>query len=471
MIRASLTFTQQIILLIILLMLGTCVAVMWTNIYSGKQERRAVREGILADLETFHKDTVAGFQQMIADLKDDGPQDKSTDAAIETALEQRFKAGLSGTLQGVDKHLDQFARKRFSLNLLVMLGCFILSCVIGAYFARVRTSPLRQASRLLKQITSGDLSHTLELTVRRANPKDEISALVLGINHLVQTFRSVLGQVQRSGIKVASSATELSATAKQQQVTVQTQGASIQKVVDSTQDISAVTSELVKTIKQVTGMLNETAEFASSGQEGLTRMQGAMGQMESASSGISGQLEAIHEKAENITNVVTTITKVADQTNLLSLNAAIEAEKAGEYGRGFAVVASEIRRLADQTAVATLDIEHMVQEMQGAVSVGVMGMEKFVADVRQNVQDVESISLQLNRIIGQVKNLLPSFEDVNDGMQFQAGNAQGISDTMSNLQAEMLETMDSLNESFLAIGELNEVARGLQAEMSQFKMD
>lgn len=475
MIRASLTLTKQIILLIIILVFGVSAAFMWTNMYWFKQETQAVREAIVAELETLRKENVTGFQRLVVGLEEGDRQGEPTDAiekvaAMSRAYDQRSEIKLAGALREIDERLDLYDRQRFIVNLLVMFGCILLSCGIGAYFARSKTSPLRQMVRLLEQIANGDFSPTVELAIPRANPKDEIYALVLGMNHLVQTFRNVLGQVQRSGIKVASSATELSATAKQQQVTVKAQSTSIQQVVDSTQDIFAVTSELVKTIKQVTGMLNETAQFASSGQEGLTRMQGAMGQMKSASSGVSDQLEAIYEKAESITSVVTTITKVADQTNLLSLNAAIEAEKAGEYGRGFAVVASEIRRLADQTAVATLDIDHMVQEMQGAVSVGVMGMEKFIADVKQNVHDVENISLQLNRIIGQVQNLLPSFEDVNDGMQFQAGNAQGINTTMSNLQAEMQETMDSLNESFLAIDELNEAARGLQVEMSRFKV-
>ena len=85
---------------------------------------------------------------------------------------------------------------------------------------------------------------------------------------------------------------------------------------------------------------------------------------------MNAKLEVLNEKASNINQVVTTITKVADQTNLLSLNAAIEAEKAGEHGRGFAVVATEIRRLADQTAIASYDIEQLVKEMQSAVSAG-----------------------------------------------------------------------------------------------------
>ncbi len=118
----------------------------------------------------------------------------------------------------------------------------------------------------------------------------------------------------------------------------------------------------------------------------------------------------MNEKTGNINSVVTTITKVADQTNLLSLNAAIEAEKAGEYGLGFGVVAMEIRRLADQTAVATYDIEKMVKEMQSAVSAGVMGMDKFSEEVRRGVEEVRQVSAQLAQIIHQVQALTPRFQ-------------------------------------------------------------
>src|SRR5438093_9938525 len=113
--------------------------------------------------------------------------------------------------------------------------------------------------------------------------------------------------------------------------------------------------------------------------------------MEAAGS-INAKLAVLNEKASNINQVVTTITKVADQTNLLSINAAIEAEKAGEYGRGFLVVAREIRRLADQTAVATLDIENMVRLMHDAVSAGVMQMDKFSEQVRSGAARIGEVN-------------------------------------------------------------------------------
>ena len=133
---------------------------------------------------------------------------------------------------------------------------------------------------------------------------------------------------------------------------------------------------------EVSTVAEESAALAGSGQAGLTHMAATMQHVMEAAAAINAKLAVLSERAGNINQVVTTITRVADQTNLLSLNAAIEAEKAGEYGRGFAVVATEIRRLADQTAVATYDIDQIVKEIQSAVAAGVMSMDKFSQEVR-----------------------------------------------------------------------------------------
>jgi methyl-accepting chemotaxis protein WspA len=191
--------------------------------------------------------------------------------------------------------------------------------------------------------------------------------------------------------------------------------------------------------------------------------------MEAAGS-INAKLTVLSEKAGNISQVVITITKVADQTNLLSLNAAIEAEKAGEYGRGFAVVATEIRRLADQTAVATYDIEQMVKEIQAAVAAGVMGMDKFSEEVRRGMQDVQQVGGQLSQIIQQVQALAPRFEAVNEGMQAQTTGAEQISEALTQLSEAARQTVEALRQSSLAIDELNQVASGLRNGVSRFKL-
>ena len=221
---------------------------------------------------------------------------------------------------------------------------------------------------------------------------------------------------------------------------------------------------------EVATVAEGTAGAAASGQAGLQKMESTMHQVVEASSSIAAKLEVLNEKASNINTVVTTITKVADQTNLLSLNAAIEAEKAGEYGLGFSVVATEIRRLADQTAVATWDIEQMVKEMQTAVTAGVMSVEHFSEEVRRSVDEVSTISSGLTEIIDQVQALTPRFETVHEGMQFQSQGADQIKQAIVQLSESAQQTVDSLRQSHSSIDHLNEAAHMLQTGVSKFKV-
>lgn len=380
-----------------------------------------------------------------------------------------------------DDYYDAEANVESSLSQIIWVmlisGLAVLLLVIGvALFLGNRfTRPISKITTVADHIAKGDLSAAADtvksLGEKDTQPKgDETGQLLSAIELMTKSLNALVGQVQHSGLQVTSSASELAASAREQETTMANQVASTKRVVKSVEDISRVANELVDTMHQVATMFQETADFANKGQTDLTHMETAMRSMEGASKSISNRLETINEKAENITNVVDTIARVADQTNLLSLNAAIEAEKAGEYGRGFNVVAREIRRLADQTAIATLDIERMVEEMQSAVSTGVMEMDKFIAEVKSSAEDVGNISAQLTHIIEQIKVLSPSFENVNAAMDDQSSNAKKINQAIVALSEEIEETTEALRESFSAIEQLNEAARGLQEEVSRFKV-
>ncbi|QTA83951.1 Methyl-accepting chemotaxis protein signailing-domain-containing protein [Desulfonema limicola] len=413
----------------------------WLNLVNKMIEIRASLKQSTSNITT-NLDTLQNFAQVIRQ-----EAETSADQVRKRASRFVFFAGL------------------FSIIAMILTGGFIFRQIID---------PINKAVSFADTISKGDL--TAKIKLERSDimsrfftgRNDEVGILVLKLSHMAKNLNSLIGQVQQSVIQANSSSTQLATTARQQQSIMENQVESTNYVIRSVSEISNVSAELVTTMQQVASISGETAKFASTGQTDLARMEEAIKLMEGASKSISGKLETINEKAANITSVVTTITKVADQTNLLSLNAAIEAEKAGEYGRGFAVVAREIRRLADQTAVATLDIEQMVKEMQTAVSAGVMEMEAFIKEVQRSAEDVGSISTQLTRIIEQVQTLSPSFESVNESMKFQSEKAHKINNAMVNLGSEMQQTAESLKESFDAIEQLNEVARGLQSEVSRF---
>jgi methyl-accepting chemotaxis protein WspA len=291
-----------------------------------------------------------------------------------------------------------------------------------------------------------------------------IVALVLWMAWLI--VRSLVSRLQRSSVALMSTATQIAATSKEQQATVNGYSASTTQIAAAVKEISATSQELQSTLEQVSGVAANAASLAENGRSGLDEMDGTMRQLSGATSSISSKLAVIREKANDINLVVTTITKVADQTNLLSVNAAIEAEKAGEYGLGFLVVAREIRRLADQSAVATLDIEQMVRHMQAAVNAGVMEMDKFTEQVRHGVITVGTINQQLSQIIEQVQELNGRIESVNEGMRSQSQGASQISDAMTQLTDGARQTAASLKEFNSATESLRDVVSGLREELS-----
>ncbi len=389
-----------------------------------------------------------------------------SDASLAQKIEKIKQTTLAEAELFTQESHEQLRQVIFSQILgIAIILCVLILCLIVCLRIFVR-KPLLKVADIARRLRNYDLTVHI-----RSSRKDEIGCLFTALDDMVQSFRQLLSQVQQSGIQVTSSATELSATAKEQEATITAHVNSTANVLKSVQEIYEMMMVWVQAMQEVASKFKETADFASSGQTDLNHMEDAMQQMENASISISNTLQAIREKTENITSVVTTITQVANQTNLLSLNAAIEAEKAGESGRGFTVVAREIRRLADQTAVATLDIEDMVHHMQAAMSGGVSEMDTFIADVRRSAEDVEQISLQLSRIIEQVQELSPNFSEVNIAMEHQAENAKKINTAMAQLSEEMQETKASLHETYSAIDQLNEAAGNLHEEVSRFKID
>jgi methyl-accepting chemotaxis protein WspA len=346
----------------------------------------------------------------------------------------------------------------------VVLGLIV--AIVGGYLVlRAVTEPLHHLTLSAGVISQGDFTQRATW-----NRRDEFGTLADGFNHMVDQLTMLVGQVQHSGIQVTTSVAEMAATAKEQQATANEVAATPTEIGATSREISATSKELVRTVHEVTGVAEQTANLAGNGQAGLQRMEETMRNIMDAAGTITAKLATLNEKAGNINQVVTTITKVADQTNLLSLNAAIEAEKAGEYGRGFAVVATEIRRLADQSAVATYDIEQMVKEMQSAVAAGVMSMDRFSEEVRRGVEVVRQVGEQLAQIIQQVQALTPRFDLVNEGMQAQATGAEQISEALTQLSEAAQQTAESLRQSNLAIQQLNDVAGGLKSSISRFKL-
>jgi methyl-accepting chemotaxis protein WspA len=350
--------------------------------------------------------------------------------------------------------------------ILTMLIGIIISIIASYLLIRSIDLPLKKIINAMKLVVKGDLTQHLEF-----GRHDEFGLLIKGFNQMVTYLRDLVGQIQQSGIQVTSSITELAATNKQQEVTANEHAATTSEIAASTTQIAATGSHLLSTMKKVNSLTKNAAFAAEEGQEGLKGIDSTMVKMEDATGSIVNKLQILNDKASNIANVVKTINKVADQTNLLSLNAAIEAEKAGEYGSGFAVVATEIRRLADQTAVATFDIAQMVKEVQSAISAAVMGIDKFAEDAHASVGNVKNINEQLSGVIEQVEVLTPQVGTLTEGIEAQTKGAKQISEAVSQLNEAAQQTAESLTQTSSSISQLHQAALGLQEGASRFKVE
>jgi methyl-accepting chemotaxis protein len=322
---------------------------------------------------------------------------------------------------------------------------------------------LKETVGVAERIAGGDLTVTVK-------PRSEHDVMGQALTHMIGQLSGLVGDVQRSGIQVNAAVNRIAATARQQQATATEISATTTQIGATSKQIVLTSNDLVKTMQEVSGVADRSAALAGNGQSGLTRMEGTMRHVMDVAGSINSKLAVLSQKAGNITQVITTITKVADQTNLLSLNAAIEAEKAGEHGRGFAVVATEIRRLADQTAVATFDIEQTVREIQSAVSASVMGMDKFSEEVLRGIEDVRKVGGELAEIIQHVQALAPRFEEVSHGMQAQTASAEQITEALAQLAESVQQTVASLRESTDAIDGLNQTVTGMRAGVSRFTL-
>ncbi|WP_025127591.1 methyl-accepting chemotaxis protein [Pseudomonas sp. PH1b] len=359
---------------------------------------------------------------------------------------------------------DAVAAAKVSMGISLLLAV-LAAGLCGLLLMRAIMAPMNRIVEILEIMRTGDLSGRLNL-----DRKDEFGAVETGFNDMMTELTALVSQAQRSSVQVTTSVTEIAATSKQQQATATETAATTTEIGATSREIAATSRDLVRTMTEVSSAADQASVLAGSGQQGLARMEDTMHSVMGAADLVNAKLAILNEKAGNINQVVVTIVKVADQTNLLSLNAAIEAEKAGEYGRGFAVVATEVRRLADQTAVATYDIEQMVREIQSAVSAGVMGMDKFSEEVRRGMAEVQQVGEQLSQIIHQVQALAPRVLMVNEGMQAQATGAEQINHALVQLGDASSQTVESLRQASFAIDELSQVAVGLRSGVSRFKV-
>jgi len=379
----------------------------------------------------------------------------------------------SGTLVIRMPQRDILRRVRGSLAASAALAAAGMAIVLGGimWLTHRLTGRIGRAVAASRRVAAGDLTGMIGIPAGEMRGGDEAGQLLRDIGAMTTGLREVVSQVKRSSYELGATARQLSTASRQQETAISSLGASTSEAAVASREIAVTGRELLGTMNEVAAVAAETEQVADAGRENLAGVEETMAHLEQTTTDFSQRLAVIRQRAEDINMVITTITKVADQTNLLSINAAIEAEKAGDYGQGFIVVAREIRRLADQTAVATLDIERLVEQMQQAVTAGVMEMERFAGEVKTGVGRVAGISAQFATVIDKVHGLADRFDQVNHGMEAQASGAQQITEALVTLTDGSRTAAEALKDFKEASQQMVSAVEGLTETVSRFRVD
>ena len=367
-----------------------------------------------------------------------------------------FCRGYDEILSGI----RAFLLKTFVSMLLVAIAVTLLVYLLSRSLI---TLPMEKVTWAIRSVARGDL----RVRIDTGDKLNEVGSLGRSINNMTQSIREQTIRI-REAVEILNTLASsiVSASSQQEEAMLGFEG-NVAQVGASAQQISATSQDLAKTMDGVKNAAREASSLANAGQTSLAGLQGAMESLSNGTEGISEKLTTIHAKAKSIDTIIETITKISDQTNLLSLNAAIEAEKAGEYGRGFSVVAREIGRLANETAISTLDISEIINEMQVSVADGVKEMEHFREGVAHGVHSADDATRQLSQVITKVANLGPEFDKVNEGMHFQSLGSRQISEAMADLNSGAGRMTSSLSQFKAAADQLNDAANRLIETVSR----
>lgn len=341
----------------------------------------------------------------------------------------------------------------------------ILALVLGIFISRGITRPLAGGVEVAKRLADGDL--TVEVTVDR---NDEIGHLMQAMKTMVQSLRDLITRTVDISAGIASASNQLQSTAQQIATGAEEVAAQTNTVATASEEMSATSIDIARNCATAADASQSSADAANSGaivvQETITGMNVIAERVRETSETI----EALGTRSEEIGNIVGTIEDIADQTNLLALNAAIEAARAGEQGRGFAVVADEVRALAERTTKATKEIGAMIKAIQNETKVAVKAMEEGVTEVEKGASSSLKSGQALKEILDRIHEVSLQVSQIATAAEEQTATTNEVTTNVHQITEVVHQTARGADETAGAAAQLAIQAQDLQNLVSRFRL-
>ena len=392
--------------------------------------------------------------------------------AREQQVYQQLHARAGEVVQRVDQAYaaqDQAMQTELQHNSLLIIVSSVLALVVGLIAAwlitRLIVTPLRSVIRLAEQIAAGDLSASVVVTRR-----DEIGQLMQAMQQMGAGLSRIVSGLQAGIEQLASSAQSLSAGTEQTNLEVSSQKEETEQVATAMNQMTATVHDVARNAEEAAQAAQTADGKVESGQQVVRQSMQRIELLADSATAASSSIESLSVEIQNIGSVLSVIKSVAEQTNLLALNAAIEAARAGEQGRGFAVVADEVRALAKRTQQSTEEIERLVTTLRGAAQSSVQQIQSSGELVKLAVSDALQTESALGSIAAAVSLIQQMNQQIAAAAEQQSSVAEEINRSVTSIRASADQSSLAMQGNAASSIELAQLGVELKAMVGHFRL-
>ena len=349
--------------------------------------------------------------------------------------------------------------------LMLCAVALVFSIVTAVVLTRGITRPINRAVEVAQRVAEGDLTTRIEV-----ESGDEIGKLISSLRIMNENLANLIRQAGDSSLNVASAASELSTAALQVSESSQQQSEAASSMAAAVEEMTVSVSQITDHANGAEKIASESSALSREGGKVIGEMIAKMHEISRTVNDSSRIMEELTGQSEQISSIVMVIKEVADQTNLLALNAAIEAARAGEQGRGFAVVADEVRKLAERTAQSTLDISGVIEKIRHSIHAVMDSMRFGVEQVNQGMTQAEETVGAISRINTGSQQVVVTVNDISAALREQSMANNEIAQSVEKIAQMAEENNAAVNETAKTAHNLEQLAVTLQGVVSRFKV-